>query len=41
VLLFGTIGAARLVPFVNENYEEWAAALPIKNDYDVPRWERD
>lgn len=41
VLGFGAIGAARLVPAFNERYSDWAAALPIKNDYDVPRWKRD
>lgn len=41
VLGFGAIGAARLVPAVNEKYSEWAAALPIKSDYDLPRWKRD
>lgn len=37
----GSIGIVRLVPAVNGKYEEWRAALPIKNDYDIPRWKRD
>jgi hypothetical protein len=41
VLGFGAIGVARLIPAVNEEYGDWMAALPIKNDYDVPRWKRD
>lgn len=41
VLGFGAIGIARLIPAVNEEYSEWMAALPIKRDYDIPRWKRD
>ncbi len=41
VLGLGAIGVARLVPAVDEEYSEWMAALPIKRDYDLPRWKRD
>jgi len=41
VLGFFSIGVIRLIPAVNEGYGEWRAALPIKNDYDLPRWKRD
>jgi len=41
VIALGSIGVARLIPAVNEEYGEWIAALPIKNDYDLPRWKRD
>jgi len=37
----GSIGFVRVVPAVNDKWNEWGAALPIKNDYDVPRWKRD
>lgn len=36
-----SIGVGRLVPAVNDEWNEWTAALPIKTDYDVPRWRRD
>lgn len=41
VAAFGSIGLIRFVPAINDKYEEWRAALPIKSDYDVPRWKRD
>lgn len=41
VMGLGSIGFARFVPAVNDKWNEWTAALPIKNDYDVPRWKRD
>jgi len=41
VAAFGSIGVVRFVPAVNDKWEEWTAALPIKRDYDVPRWKRD
>jgi len=41
VAALGSVGAVRFVPAVNDQYEEWRAALPIKNDYDLPRWKRD
>jgi len=41
VIGLGSIGVARLIPAVNDEYGEWIAALPIKNDYDLPRWKRD
>ena len=41
VAALGSVGIVRFVPAVNDQYQEWRAALPIKNDYDVPRWKRD
>jgi len=41
VAALGSIGIIRFVPAVNDKWEEWTAALPIKRDYDVPRWKRD
>ncbi len=41
VAAFGSIGLVRFVPAVNDKWEAWTAALPIKRDYDVPRWKRD
>lgn len=41
VAALGSIGIARHIPDANEKWNEWTAALPIKNDYDVPRWRRD
>ena len=41
VIALGSIGVARLIPAVNDEYGEWIAALPVKNDYDLPRWKRD
>ncbi len=41
VAALGSVGIVRFVPAVNDKWEEWTAALPIKNDYDVPRWKRD
>lgn len=38
---FGLAGVVRLVPFVNEKWTDARAALPVKDDYDVPRWRRD
>lgn len=37
----GSFGIVRFVPAVNERWTEWRAALPVKEDYDVPRWQRD
>ncbi len=37
----GSIGLVRLVPAVNDQYEEWTSQLPIKRDYDIARWKRD
>lgn len=37
----GSFGLVRFVPAVNDKWTEWRAALPIKNDYDLARWERD
>ncbi len=41
VAALGSVGAVRFIPAVNDQYKEWRAALPIKNDYDLPRWKRD
>jgi len=41
VAALGSVGIVRFVPAVNDKWEEWTAALPIKRDYDVPRWKRD
>lgn len=38
---FGLIGLARFIPVVNDGWNGWTEALPIKRDYDVPRWKRD
>lgn len=37
----GSMGVIRFVPAVNEKWNEWRAAMPVKDDYDVPRWKRD
>lgn len=39
-LLVG-IGLARFVPFINDGWEKARSKLPIKDDYDVPRWSRE
>lgn len=35
------IGVARLVPAINERWNAATSMLPIKDDYNVPRWSRD
>lgn len=37
----GSMGLIRFVPAVNDRWNKWRAALPVKDDYDVPRWKRD
>lgn len=37
----GSMGVVRFVPAVNDKWNKWRAALPVKDDYDVPRWKRD
>lgn len=39
--VFGLAGLVRFVPFMNDKWTDARAALPIKDDYDVPRWRRD
>lgn len=41
VTALGAVGIVRFVPAVNDKWNEWRAALPVKDDYDVPRWRRD
>lgn len=41
VAFFGLVGIVRHVPWVNEKWNQGTGLLPIKNDYDVPRWRRD
>lgn len=37
----GSMGLVRFVPAVNDRWNKWRAALPVRDDYDVPRWKRD
>lgn len=39
--LLALAGVVRHVPAVNEKWNAMTAVLPIKDDYDVPRWRRD
>lgn len=39
--LFAVAGVVRHVPAVNQKWNAVTGVLPIKNDYDVPRWRRD
>lgn len=41
VTFFGFVGVIRHVPWFNDKWERATGTLPIKNDYDVPRWRRD
>lgn len=38
---FALVAIVRHVPWVNDQWESATGLLPIKNDYDVPRWRRD
>ncbi|WP_324662407.1 hypothetical protein [Haloarcula sediminis] len=39
--VLGLIGLARHVPAVNQGWNRITGKLPIRRDYDVPRWKRD
>lgn len=39
--VFGLVGIVRHVPWVNKKWKQGTGLLPVKNDYDVPRWRRD
>jgi hypothetical protein len=41
VAALGSFGIVRFVPAVNDRWQAWRAALPVKDDYDVARWKRD
>lgn len=38
---FGLIGVWRHIPWIDDRWQGFTALLPIKRDYDVPRWKRD
>lgn len=38
---FAFVGIVRHVPWFNEKWNQATGVLPIKRDYDVPRWRRD